>query len=111
MSGHGESVHQCKRVVACIFLARNRTHVQGILQRGVGKKDGFTADDMTIDVIKKIYKLSHDTTKENVLKLTEKWHPYSMWVVTLMHVWMRASSNMSSGTFNKNKAYKAELGA
>lgn len=62
---------------------------QGILYRGIGIKDGVTKDTMSLNAIKIAYNLPNDTSKEEILRITEKWQPYRMWVMVLLHVWLR----------------------
>jgi 3-methyladenine DNA glycosylase/8-oxoguanine DNA glycosylase len=74
---------------------------QGILYRGAGKPDGFTHDDMTCHAIKTAYKFGDEVSKEDVLAVAEKWHPYRMWAVVLLHVWLRETGNFPKRTFSK----------
>lgn len=74
---------------------------QGILYRGVGIKDGFTYDDMTFHAIKIAYGLPKDATQEDILAIAEKWHPYRMWVIVMLHIWLRETNNFPKRTFAK----------
>ena len=74
---------------------------QGILYRGVGRKDGITHDDMTYHAIKTVYGLSDDVTKEDVMAIAERWRPYRMWAIVLLHVWLRETNNFPKRTFSK----------
>lgn len=74
---------------------------QGILDRGAGRADGFTHDDLTYHAIALRYGLGKSPTKEQVLEVAEKWRPYRMWAVVLHHVWLRESGNLPKRTFSK----------
>ncbi len=74
---------------------------QGILYRGVGKRDGFTEDDMTFHAIKTAYNLNQRATIKEMLAIADNWRPYRMWVVVLMHVWLRETDNYPKRTFSK----------
>lgn len=74
---------------------------QGILDRGAGRANGFTHDDLTYYAIALRYGLGKSPTKEQVLEVAEKWRPYRMWAVVLHHVWLRESGNMPKRTFSK----------
>jgi DNA-3-methyladenine glycosylase II len=74
---------------------------QGILYRGAGRKDSFSQDDMTFHAIKTAYGLNDDATKDEILAITEKWRPYRMWAVVLLHVWLRETNNFPKRTFSK----------
>jgi DNA-3-methyladenine glycosylase II len=74
---------------------------QGILYRGAGIKDGFSHDDMTYHAIKFAYNLDDDATEEQIMAITEHWHPYRMWVIVLLHVWLRDTNNFPRRTFSK----------
>lgn len=73
---------------------------QGILYRGAGLKDGFTHDDVTHHAIQMTYHLPKDVTAEALVAVTDPWRPYRMWVVVLMHVWLRASGKLPKRTYN-----------
>lgn len=66
---------------------------QGILYRGVGKQDGFTQDDMTFHAIITAYGLSKNAPVEEMLAIANRWQPYRMWVIVLLHVWLRETGN------------------
>ncbi|HSW81458.1 MAG TPA: hypothetical protein VLG40_03605 [Candidatus Saccharimonas sp.] len=74
---------------------------QGILYRGAGLSDGFTHDDLTYHAIKQAYNLGHDPTQQEVLAIAEKWRPFRMWVIVLMHVWVYETGNLPKRTFSK----------
>lgn len=74
---------------------------QGILYRGVGIKDGFTEDDMTFHAIKTAYGLPKDVSKKELLAIAEKWRPYRMWVIVMLHIWLRETNNFPKRTFSK----------
>ncbi len=74
---------------------------QGILDRGAGRADGFTHDDLTYHAIALRYDLGKSPSKEQILAIAEKWRPYRMWAVVLHHVWLRESGNMPKRTFSK----------
>jgi len=74
---------------------------QGILYRGVGIKDGFTKDDMTFHAIKTAYSLPEDASVESMVAIANKWQPYRMWAIVLLHVWLRETNNYPKRTFSK----------
>lgn len=74
---------------------------QGILDRGAGRADGMTHDDLTYHAIGLRYNLDDKPTKDQVLKIAENWHPYRMWAIVLHHIWLRESGNMPKRTFSK----------
>lgn len=74
---------------------------QGILYRGVGIKDGFTHDDMTYHAIKTAYKLADNASNAEVIAIAERWHPYRMWAIVLLHVWMRETNNFPKKPMNR----------
>lgn len=74
---------------------------QGILYRGTGIKDGITHDDMTIYAIKTAYNLPEEASEESVFAIAKKWSPYRMWVIVLLHVWLRKTNNYPKKTFTK----------
>ena len=74
---------------------------QGILYRGVGIKDGFTKDDMTFHAIKTAYNLPEDASVESMVAIADKWQPYRMWAIVLLHVWLRETNNYPKRTFSK----------
>ena len=74
---------------------------QGILDRGAGRADGFTHDDLTYHALGLRYGLGKSPSKEEVLEVAEQWRPYRMWAVVLHHVWLRESDNMPKRTFSK----------
>lgn len=74
---------------------------QGILDRGAGRADGFTHDDLTYHAIALRYGLGKSLTKDQVLEIADKWRPYRMWAVVLHHVWLRESGNLPKRTFSK----------
>lgn len=74
---------------------------QGILHRGAGVRDSFTHDDLTYHAIQMAYNLPEPPTTEQVLEIAEKWRPYRMWVIVLMHVWVYESGNLPKRTFSK----------
>jgi len=76
---------------------------QGILHRGAGVADSFTHDDLTYHAIQVAYDLPETPTTEQVLAIADKWRPYRMWVIVLMHVWVYESGNLPKRTFSKIK--------
>ncbi len=62
---------------------------QGILQRGVGHKDGFSHDDFTYYALQQSHHISGRFDKAMAEKITNNWQPYRMWATVLMHVWAR----------------------
>jgi 3-methyladenine DNA glycosylase/8-oxoguanine DNA glycosylase len=74
---------------------------QGILYRGAGQRDGFSHDDMTYYAIQIAYGLNTEITKEEILAIAERWHPYRMWTTVLLHVWLRENNDFPKRTFSK----------
>ena len=62
---------------------------QGILMRGAGLVDAITDDDLTPRAVELAYGLPARPDKAGVLEVAEKWRPYRMWAVVLLHVWLR----------------------
>lgn len=62
---------------------------QGILQRGAGRADGSTTDEMTLHAIRTAYDLPADTPPAAVLAHAEAWQPYRMWATVLLNVRVR----------------------
>jgi len=67
---------------------------QGILQRGVGVKDGFSHDDLTYHAIQQLHHMEYELDKVEIEKIIEKWRPYRMWATVLTHVWARENHIM-----------------
>jgi len=63
---------------------------QGILMRGAGLVDALTDDDLTPRAIQLLYKLRERPDKAAVLKRAEAWHPFRMWTIVLLNVWVRS---------------------
>lgn len=63
---------------------------QGILMRGAGLADAVTEDDLTPRAIQLLYGLRERPDRAIVLKYAEAWRPFRMWVLVLMHVWLRS---------------------
>jgi len=74
---------------------------QGILYRGAGKKDGFTKDDMTYHAIRTAYTLGDKPEAQEMLEVADKWRPYRMWAIVLLHVWLRETGNFPKRTFSQ----------
>ena len=74
---------------------------QGILYRGVGIRDGLTLDDMTFHAIKTAYGLAKEASKDDILAIAEKWRPYRMWVIVMLHIWLRETNNFPKRTFSR----------
>lgn len=70
---------------------------QGILQRGVGHKDGFSHDDLTYYAIQQSHHLSGRFDKAAAERIIEQWRPYRMWATVLTHVWARENHVMPEG--------------
>ncbi|HSX06601.1 MAG TPA: hypothetical protein VLG92_02690 [Candidatus Saccharimonadia bacterium] len=65
---------------------------QGILQRGMGHKDGFSHDDFTYYAIQQSHHAHGTFDRTAAEKIIEKWEPYRMWATVLTHVWARENS-------------------
>jgi DNA-3-methyladenine glycosylase II len=76
---------------------------QGILYRGVGKKDGFTHDDMSYHAIRTAYELGDESGAEEILDVANRWRPYRMWATVLLHVWLRETGNFPTRTFGQRR--------
>lgn len=70
---------------------------QGILQRGVGQKDGFSHDDLTYYAIQQSHHMSGELDKTAIEKVIAAWQPYRMWATVLTHVWARQNHIMPEG--------------
>ncbi len=62
---------------------------QGILMRGAGLLDAVTDDDTTKEAVQLAYNLPQRPDQQTVLQNAEKWRPYRMWAIVLLHVWLR----------------------
>jgi len=62
---------------------------QGILMRGAGLVDEVTDDEVTKEAVQLAYKLPEPPDQNAVLHIAEAWHPYRMWALVLLHVWLR----------------------
>ncbi len=76
---------------------------QGILQRGVGVKDGFSHDDLTYYAIQQSHHLGGESGKADIEKIIEKWRPYRMWATVLTHVWARENHIMPAPIWRSAK--------
>ncbi|HEU0315772.1 MAG TPA: hypothetical protein VFR49_00495, partial [Solirubrobacteraceae bacterium] len=65
---------------------------QGILYRGAGVVDAVTDDDITRFAVAERY-------GPDRLEVAERWRPYRMWAVVLLHVWVRAEVGVPPRTF------------
>jgi DNA-3-methyladenine glycosylase II len=74
---------------------------QGILDRGAGRADGFTYDDLTFHAISQRYRFGESPSRDQIVQQAEAWRPYRMWAVVLMHVWLRQTGNLPKRTFSK----------
>lgn len=72
---------------------------QGILQRGVGHRDGFSKDDLTYYAIRHSHSIDGELDEADVEKIIEKWRPYRMWATVLTHVWARENHVMPKQTW------------
>jgi DNA-3-methyladenine glycosylase II len=61
----------------------------GIVNRGAGLVDDVTDDDLTKYAVRVAYGLAERPDQAEVLRIAEKWRPYRMWAVVLLHVWLR----------------------
>jgi DNA-3-methyladenine glycosylase II len=68
----------------------------GILNRGAGLVDDITDDDLTKYAIQVGYELPEAPSQADVLRIAEKWKPYRMWAVVLLHVWLRREVGLPS---------------
>lgn len=62
---------------------------QGILYRGAGLVDEITDDEVGKQAVQRLYDLDHLPSHAEVLELAERWRPYRMWALVLLHVWIR----------------------
>ncbi len=62
---------------------------QGILFRGAGVVDGVTEDETMSRAVQLAYGLPTPADHATVERLAEVWRPYRMWVIVLLHVWLR----------------------
>ena len=77
-------------------LARIRTipglgpfFAQGVLMRGAGLVDAVTDDEVTRQAVQRAYELASPPSHADVLDIAERWRPYRMWALVLLHVWLR----------------------
>ncbi len=64
---------------------------QGILHRGAGSTDCITRDELSLHAIRTAYDLSDTTPPAQVLEIGERWRPFRMWAMVLLHIDMRRS--------------------
>jgi DNA-3-methyladenine glycosylase II len=62
---------------------------QGILFRGAGIVDHVTEDAGTLEAVQRLYDLPVLPTVEQLHDRAQAWNPFAMWVVVLMHIWVR----------------------
>jgi DNA-3-methyladenine glycosylase II len=60
---------------------------QGILHRGAGSADGLTYDELTRWAAARAYDLESVPDHNELRELAERWRPYRMWTVVLLHFW------------------------
>jgi DNA-3-methyladenine glycosylase II len=78
---------------------------QGILYRGAGVVDDVTDDDVTAFAVTRRYGPATAAAtgaaagRAQVLEIAERWRPYRMWAVVLLHVWVRAEVGLPARTF------------
>jgi DNA-3-methyladenine glycosylase II len=62
---------------------------QGILYRGAGCADALTDDQITTIAVTRACGLTTPADQDAVEAIAERWRPYRMWTVVLLHVWAR----------------------
>ncbi len=62
----------------------------GILNRGAGLVDEVTDDELTRHAVQVAY------GETDVRSVAERWRPYRMWAVVLLHVWLRREVGLPS---------------
>ena len=62
---------------------------QGVLMRGAGLVDAVTDDAVSRQAVQRAYGLSALPSQQQVLEIAEAWRPFRMWVLVLLHVWLR----------------------
>ena len=65
---------------------------QGILMRGAGLVDAVTDDEVSSQALHRAYGLSAPTSALKVTEITDRWRPFRMWALVLLHVWFRSTS-------------------
>ncbi|MBV8527598.1 MAG: DNA-3-methyladenine glycosylase 2 family protein [Candidatus Dormibacteraeota bacterium] len=65
---------------------------QGILMRGAGLVDAVTDDEVSMQALQRAYRLPGLPTHENVTEITDRWRPYRMWALVLLHAWFRSEA-------------------
>ena len=65
---------------------------QGILTRGAGLVDAVTDDEVSKQALQRAYGLTAPPTAMNVTEITDRWRPFRMWALVLMHVWFRSEA-------------------
>jgi DNA-3-methyladenine glycosylase II len=62
---------------------------QGILFRGAGVVDGVTDEPVSRQAVQRLYALDHLPDHAEVVRIAERWRPFRMWCLVLLHVWVR----------------------
>lgn len=65
---------------------------QGILTRGAGLVDAVTDDEVSKQALQRAYELPGPPTAKNVTEITDRWSPFRMWGLVLLHVWFRSEA-------------------
>jgi DNA-3-methyladenine glycosylase II len=60
---------------------------QGILMRGAGLVDAVTDDEVSMQAIERAYGLQAPPSAAEVTEITDRWRPFRMWALVLLHVW------------------------
>ncbi|MFO0704646.1 MAG: DNA-3-methyladenine glycosylase 2 family protein [Candidatus Andersenbacteria bacterium] len=61
----------------------------GILRRGAGLVDSITRDSMTRYAVQKAYRLPQPPNDAQLDAIADRWHPYRMWAIIVLHIWVR----------------------
>jgi DNA-3-methyladenine glycosylase II len=61
---------------------------EGMLYRAAGIVDGLTGDDLTPRAVKAAYQLDSVPGEKEIGRIAEKWRPYRMWTLVLLHIWL-----------------------
>jgi DNA-3-methyladenine glycosylase II len=68
----------------------------GIVLRGAGRADAVPAEGFTRSGILRLYRLSHEPTDAEMLRIAEPWRPFRMWCSVLIHASERRARAVSA---------------
>lgn len=61
--------------------------------RGAGLVDAVTDDDVTKQALQRAYALESLPSHASVMDITDRWRPFRMWALVLLHVWYHSGAD------------------